>query len=64
VKRNSKILYDPMDESRYNNRYNIDFIPNGNDASNLAEAQHFFSNLLITELRLRRLPLYGNVEEW
>jgi hypothetical protein len=53
-----------MDESRYNNRYNIDFIPNGNDASNLAEAQHFFSNLLITELRLRRLPLYGNVEEW
>jgi hypothetical protein len=63
VKQNSKILYDPTDELRCNNRYNIDFIPNGNDAGNLTEAQRFFSNLLITELRFHRLPLYGNVEE-
>jgi hypothetical protein len=48
---------------RCNNRYSIDYIPNGDDAANLAEAQRFFSNLLTAELRLRHLPLYGSVEE-
>jgi len=42
VKQNSKIQYDPTDELRCNNRYNIDFIPNSNNAGNLAEAQRFF----------------------
>ena len=48
---------------RCNNRYSIDYIPNGDDAANLAEAQRFFSNLLTAELHLRHLPLYGSVEE-
>jgi hypothetical protein len=63
VKRKSKVIYDPTDESRCHNRNNIDFVPNGDCPSNVAEAQRFFSNLLTEELRLRRLPLYGNLEE-
>jgi hypothetical protein len=30
-----------VDELRFNNCYNIDYIPKGDDAANLAEAQHF-----------------------
>jgi len=45
------------------NRFNIDYIPNGDNAANLAEAQCFFSNLVTAELRLHRLPLFGGVEE-
>ena len=41
MKSHSKTLYDPVDELRFNNCYNIDYTPNGDDAANLAEAQHF-----------------------
>jgi hypothetical protein len=30
-----------MGELRFNNHYNFDCAPNGDDAANLAEAQHF-----------------------
>jgi hypothetical protein len=41
VKSRSKIQYYPTDELRCNNRYSIDYTPNGDDAANLAEAQRF-----------------------
>jgi hypothetical protein len=63
VKRQSKIGYDPNDLCRENNKYNIDFIVNGVDDADRMEALRFFSNLLTMELRLRKLPLYGNLEE-
>jgi hypothetical protein len=63
VRRNTKIVYDPTDELRFSNPYNIEYRPQGDTAAAVAEAQRFFSNLVTTELRLRGLPLYANVEE-
>jgi len=56
-------VYDPTDTLRTSNPYNIEYRPQGDTAATLAEAQRFFSNLVTTELRLRRLHLYGNMEE-
>ncbi len=52
VKRSTKIIYDPNDLSREQNKYNIAFVPNGVDDADRMEALGFFSNLLTTELRL------------
>ncbi len=56
-------MYDPTDTLRTSNPYNIEYRPQGDTAATLAEAQRFFSNLVTTELRLRGLHLYGNMEE-
>ncbi len=64
VKQSTKIVYDPTDVNRFNNRYNIDFLPNDDQADNHREFQVFFSNLILKELQLHRLPLYGNIDGW
>ncbi len=51
VKQSTKIVYDPTDVNRFNNRYNIDFLPNDDRADNHREFQVFFSNLILKELR-------------
>jgi hypothetical protein len=56
-------VYDPTDTLRTSNPYSIEYRPQGDTAATLAEAQRFFSNLVTTELRLRGLHLYGNMEE-
>jgi hypothetical protein len=63
VKRASKIVYDPTDITREINCYNIDFIPRGDTDQELRDSQIFFSNLLSSELRLRKLPLFGALED-
>ncbi len=63
IRRKTKIVYDPTDTLRTSNPYNVEYRPQGDTAATLAEAQRFFSNLVTTELRLRRLHLYGNMEE-
>ncbi len=52
VRRNTKIVYDPTDELRFSNPYNIEYRPQGDTAATVVEAQRFFSNLVTTELRL------------
>jgi len=63
VKRGTKIVYDPNDLTREGNCYNIDFIPSGNSDEELRASRLFFSNLLSTELRLRKLPVYGSLQD-
>ncbi len=63
VQRKTKIIYDPCDINRENNLDNIEFIPNGATEDETMEARAFFSNLLSSELRLRKLPMHGNFEE-
>jgi len=63
VKRSSKIVYDPTGVTRFNNQYNIDFLLSGDNVDNHRESQVFFSNLIIKELQLHRLPLYVNMDE-
>jgi hypothetical protein len=63
IKRNTKIIYDPCDITRESNRFNIDFIPSGESEEERLQSLSFFSNLLTTELRLRKLQLYGSLEE-
>jgi hypothetical protein len=46
-----------------NNNDNIDFIPNGSTNDEVMHARLYFNQLLMSELRLRRLPLHGNLEE-
>jgi hypothetical protein len=43
--------------------YNIDYFPIGATEDEMMEARAFFSNLLSSKLRLRKLPMNGNLEE-
>lgn len=63
VQRRTKIIYDPCDVTREANKYNVDFIPNGASDDNVLQARMFFSNLLTSELSLRKLPVHGTLEE-
>ncbi len=42
IKHSSKIVYDPNDVTRFSNRYNIDFLPNGDGGENHRESQVSF----------------------
>jgi len=59
VKTQSEMIYNPAEIGRYNNKYHIDFDPNSehNDEMDIL----FFGSLLNKELRLRGLPLSGNM---
>jgi hypothetical protein len=63
IEQRTKIIYDPCDTLWENNKDNIDFIPNGSTDEEVVQARLYFSQLLMSELRLRRLPLHGNLEE-
>jgi len=63
IEQRTKIIYDSCDTLRENNKDNIDFIPNGSTDEEVVQARLYFSQLLMSELRLRRLPLHGNLEE-
>jgi hypothetical protein len=63
IERRTKIIYDPCDMLHENNKDNIDFIPNGSTNDEVMQARLYFNQLLMSELRLRRLPLHGNLEE-
>ena len=54
-----EMIYNPAEIGRYNNKYHIDFDPNSehNDEMDIL----FFGSLLNKELRLRGLPLSGNM---
>jgi hypothetical protein len=63
IKLKTKIIYDPCDVTRESNLYNIDLIPHGPTEVERFQSQSFFSNLLTMELRMRKLPTYGTLEE-
>ena len=63
IEQRTKIIYDPCDTLGENNKDNIDFIPIGSTDEEVVQARLYFSQLLMSELRLRRLPLHGNLEE-
>jgi hypothetical protein len=63
VKHCSKVIYDLTDLTGQNNRYNIDYIIDGATDAERKDARVFFSNLLTSELWLRKLPLFGSIEE-
>jgi hypothetical protein len=63
VKRSTRIIYDPTDLTRENNVYNIDYIPSGATNAKERVSHCFFSNSIISELQLRRLPVYGGFKD-
>jgi hypothetical protein len=63
IKLKTKIIYDPCDVTRESNLYNIDFIPHGATEEERFQVQSFFSNLLTSELRMRKLQTHGTLEE-
>jgi hypothetical protein len=63
VKKRTKVLYDPTDLTRETNVYNIDYIPSGATLDEERANRSFFSNLLVSELQLRKLPLFGGLED-
>jgi hypothetical protein len=63
IEQRPKIVYDPCETLRENNKDNIVFMPNGSTDEEVVQAKLYFSQLLMSELRLRRLPLHGNLEE-
>jgi hypothetical protein len=61
VVRDSEIIYNPTEVNRFGNKYNIDFDCSCEENEELDII--FFNTLVNKELRLRRLPHSGNLEE-
>jgi hypothetical protein len=57
-------MYDPCNVTQEFNVYNIDYIPQGVTEEERLQVQSFLSNLLMSELHMRKLQTYGFLEEW
>jgi hypothetical protein len=56
-------MYDPCNVTQEFNVYNIDYIPQGVTEEERLQVQSFLSNLLMSELHMRKLQTYGFLEE-
>jgi hypothetical protein len=63
IKRATKISYNSNNVNRAGDINNIDFNANGATEQERIQALSYFSSLLTSELRLRKLPLHGTLEE-
>jgi hypothetical protein len=63
IRTKTKIIYDPCDLSCETNIYNIDYIPSGETEEQRLQPLSFFSNLLTSELHLRKLHRHGSLED-
>jgi hypothetical protein len=63
IRSKTKIIYNPCDLTRESNMYNVDYIPSGATDEEKLNSLSFFSNLLSTELQLRKLSRQGSLEE-
>jgi hypothetical protein len=59
----TKIIFDPTDLTRTTNKFNIDYIPNGETEEERVASFRAFSDLVTKELRLHKLSLLGNLED-
>jgi hypothetical protein len=57
----SEVIYNPTEVNRFGNRNNIEFVCNVEENDELDIM--FFNTLVNKELRLRRLPVSGNLEQ-
>jgi hypothetical protein len=62
VKQLTRIFYDPTDLGREYSQYNIDYVPTGATHEEESANHCFFSNLVMSELQLPKLPVYGGLE--
>jgi hypothetical protein len=63
IRSKSKIIYDPCDVTHDSNIYNIDYIPRQETDEEELSSRSFFSNLLSSELNLRKLQHHVTLEE-
>jgi len=63
IRSKSKIIYNSCDVTHESYIYNIDYIPTGETDEEKLSSQGIFSDLLSSELQLRKLQHRGTLEE-